>query len=457
MTLGRQTERSSTTQLLESHGFILRANSGVYTLLPLGLRVEQRIEAVIRKHLEAAGAVELALPSIVDPALWRRSGRLTEDAREFIFTHDKQHLLAPTGEEQITTTVGSVSYRQLPLCLYQITRKYRNELRPRGGLMRTREFVMKDLYTFDESREKALTSYEKVRGAYTRIFDELGVPYVVAVADSGNMGGNMSHEFHYLMPDGDDTIIHSQSGKYAANLEAAASRAHHTAPQPAAVNLNYAGHVVTIPESRDLSPVLVARALDAGAKLVDWRLPGGSCPLVVPVEGELAPCADNDLLHFRRGVEVGHMFYLGRRYTSSFESLVTHADGKTSPIEMGCYGIGVTRLVGAIAAALRDSHGLVWPRSIAPADAIVVSSDPSLAEEIANELVAGGLDAVYENRTTQLGHALRVAREAGWPAVVIAGRHYAEAGELEVEMRATGGSTYVRRGDAVVKHLLAQR
>lgn len=363
----------SSVDLLVQHGYVHKVASGIYDLLPLGFRVQKNIEKIIRRQLNKAGSVELALTSLVDPDLWRKSGRLQGQAEdEFMFTHNQQHLLQPTGEEQITELVGKTTYRSLPLNVYQITRKYRNELRPKSGLLRTREFVMKDAYTFDVDQESALKSYDIMRAAYKEIFRALGVDAVAAQADSGTMGGNKSHEYHIRSDLGEDTVYKCNSCDNAVNDEVSSSK----------------------------------QCSNCGGDMTEIK-----------------------------GIEVGHCFYLGTRYTEPLGGLVTLNSGKQVPMEMGCYGIGVTRLIGAIADTQRDAGGLVWPASVAPYPAIVVGNDIALSVQIAEQIRADGVEVVAEDRTSQLGHALRAAKEAGWPAIVIVGRAYASTGKVEVEYR----------------------
>lgn len=389
--LGRIVKDTSTAELLAAHGFVSQAGSGIYDLLPLGLRIQQKLENIVRRHLNATGSEEVALGSQVNPALWRRSGRLQDPpSPELQFTENRKHLLNPTGEEQIATLVGNVSYRQLPLSFYQITRKFRNELRPRGGMLRTREFLMQDLYTFDATPEDARVAYDRVQQAYHGIFREIGVPYVVVEADNGTMGGNLSHEFHFLAEQGEDHILHCKSCE------------------------NY----------------------DQEEKV-----------------GELETCrscgGENETVN---GIEVGHTFYLGTRYSLPLDKKVTQRDGKTVSIEMGCYGIGVSRLISAIAEVCRDKDGLVWPESVAPFPVCVVAKDVSVARELSARLQTAGIDSVYDDRTPQLGFALRAAREMGWPYILIAGRDFEKTGDLELQVRKSGQVVKASR-DSIIEFL----
>jgi len=421
----------SSVELLVSQGYIKQAGSGFFDLLPLGLRVQRKITEIVRKHLEKQGCTELELSTLVNPQLWRSSGRLQDSDKEndagseFIFTSGKKHLLAPTAEEQITSLVGSVSYRQLPLSLYQITRKYRNELRPREGLLRTREFLMKDLYTFDEDADKAAESYDRIKRAYHGIFDEINVPYLAAEADSGTMGGNLSHEYHYVDSLGEDSVVSCKSCGYAANIEKAVSSGGQSG-NPVEVD------GAKIPENRTLNPVLLQQAVDDGKLLVDSRIdPEQGTALVEPLAGDHCVNCGHEL-DISLSIEVGHTFYLGDRYTKPFKANVFPAVGSPRPIEMGCYGIGINRIIGAVASKNMDEFGLVWPKSIAPFHCCVISKEPSLSSEIAHELSKAGIDATYEDRTAQLGQAMRSARESGFPLTILLGKSWEKEGVVEI-------------------------
>lgn len=372
--------------LLVKYGFVRQSGSGIFEVLPLGLRVQKNICNIIRKHLDAAGCVELELSTLVNPNLWVNSGRFDPKNanEEILFSAERKYLLAPTGEEQITTAVGSVSYKQLPLSFYQISRKFRNELRPRGGILRSREFLMKDLYTFDATAQDAHSSYSRIQEAYRHIFDEIGVPYTVAEANSGDMGGSLSHEYHYASQSGEDMVARCTSCKSVANVE-------------------------TLPELKNLDAASIKKA---GARLC----PKCSSPLA-----------------FDECIEVGHTFYLGDRYSKPLKSMVTHKDGSQVPMEMGCYGIGVTRIIGAVAEKLMDEHGLRWPKAIAPFPCIVVSNDTEVAKSVASSLASSsGISVAFDDRTSQIGQAMREARECGIPLTLVAGRSWKNEGLIEI-------------------------
>lgn len=437
-----ETGAKSSVDLLNTHGFVRQVGSGIYDLLPMGLRVQKNIANIVRKNLDKSECTELELSTLVNPSLWQSSGRLTdhdlqpESQSEFTFTENKKQLLAPTAEEQITTLVGSTSYRQLPLSLYQISRKYRNELRPRGGLLRTREFLMKDLYTFDENPELAADSYERIKSAYHNIFTEIGVPFVRADADSGDMGGDLSHEYHYISQSGEDELVQCHKCDYVANSEKAASKiAPSSSSDLRAVEIDGA----TIPDGRELSPHLLQHAKKSGSKLVDLSLDPSGVPLIKPEKGDVCVSCDTPL-NFDLAIEIGHTFYLGDRYSKPLKALVTPRQGPSVPISMGCYGIGVTRIIGAVAEANMDDHGLIWPKSIAPFQCAVVSKNIELSKTTADYLSSQGIDTVYEDRTTQIGHAMRSFRECGIPYTIVLGKSYDNEGLVEVLERKTGGS-----------------
>lgn len=375
----------NSTEFLTAHGFIHQSTAGVYDLLPLGLRVLQKLETIIRRNLNRAECQELALSTLVNPEIWHQSGRLSKETKdenkEFLFTDKRKHLLAPTAEEQITMLVKNVPLKSLPLSYYQITRKFRNELRPRRGLLRTREFVMKDLYTFDADHASAVESYTRVRAAYDRIFSDIGLPVVVAEADSGDMGGDLSHEYHYLHKDGEDTLVICNSCEYTANLETAQS----------------------VPADAVETELITNQTTNARH---------------VPKPGDL--CINcHSPLEFHASIEVGHTFQLGTRYTEPLKAMISTRSGQ-QPLQMGCYGIGVSRLVSAISELSIDSHGLVWPAVVAPYTCAVLSKDQNQAKQLADWLGQMGVDSVYEDRTNQLGYAIRDAREKGFPYTVIA-------------------------------------
>lgn len=382
----KASSQPTSADLLAKHGFVKQSGSGIYEFLPLGLRVQKNVCNIIRKHLDSAGCFELELSTLVNPNLWVNSGRLNPKNanEELLFSADKKYLLAPTGEEQITTAVGSVSYKQLPLSFYQINRKFRNELRPRGGILRSREFLMKDLYTFDATSEAAHSSYSRIQEAYRNIFDAFGVPYIVAEADSGDMGGSLSHEYHYASQSGEDTVARCTSCGFVANLE-------------------------MLPDLKNPKTVSSKKTKEK------------TCP----------QCSSS--LAFDQCIEVGHTFYLGDRYSKPLKSMVTLKDGAQVPMEMGCYGIGVTRIIGAVAEKMMDENGLRWPKAIAPFPCIVVSNDTEAAKTVASALASSSeYDVAFDDRTSQIGQAMRDARESGIPLTLVVGKSWKNEGLIEI-------------------------
>jgi prolyl-tRNA synthetase len=474
----------------------------VFHLLPLGLRVQNKLEALIDKHMHSIGASKTSLSSITTEALWRQSGRYSSNS-ELLRIKDRREsgfLLSPTHEEEITALVASMvhSYKDLPLRLYQIGRKYRDERRPRGGLLRAKEFVMKDLYTFDSTPSAALKTYESVREAYTTIFNQIKLPYLVADADSGNMGGKLSHEYHFISPKGEDNVWSCNSCEYIANEELVAKKpiefdddeayplvfrgistdrkteiciyvpgppgAEDDAPTwdriADFVNL----HAVkrALPADVDLDTGIEASTLDAllasnkttnSISIVDPQLelsdpddisPQASDSMQAPdltptLPGASCPHCATGSLTVRKAIEVAHTFHLGTRYSAPLAALAAQPDGKTrAPMEMGCHGIGVSRLIGAIVSLLSDAKGLNWPRVIAPYEAVVLTTAGEEALEV-YDVLNGEVDVVLDDREGKgLGWKLKDADLIGYPVIVVVGRGWKERREVEVQCRRLG-------------------
>ncbi|KAK3077064.1 hypothetical protein LTS18_011309, partial [Coniosporium uncinatum] len=375
ITASQQADEDRGTSLLLQAGFIRQAHSGIWHLLPLGLRVQEKIERLVDKHMQSIGASKLSLSSITSEELWRKTGRYGGQNSEFLGVKDRREsgfLLAPTHEEEITALTKGIlkSYKDLPLRLYQISRKYRDELRPRAGLLRAKEFLMKDLYTFDASQDAALQTYSVVRGAYKAFFDELGLPYLVAEADSGAMGGNLSHEYQFEAANGED-IVHvcsSSSCGYTANEE---------------------------------------------ASLVDFPYVGdgpGTCPKCFLQSIEK-----------KRAIEVGHTFHLGTRYSEPLDALVPGPGSAAEPVklQMGCHGIGISRLIGAVASLTADARGLNWPRSIAPFQAVVIPKKGLEREALDLAKKFPGTDIVVDDREKPLPWKFKDAELIGYPTQIV--------------------------------------
>lgn len=476
-----------TTELFIRNGYLRQSSAGAFNLLPLGLRVVQKLEKIVRHRMNEVEGAEVQLTSLSPSDLWRRSGRFGD--KEYYQVDKGKYILAPTCEEEVTDLVAHEvnSYRQLPLRLYQITRKYRDEKRPRGGLLRTKEFIMKDMYTFDETPRQAEKTYTEVQGAYERIFKDIGIPVMMAEADSGAIGGDMSHEFHYLSDAGEDKVINCTSCKYTANLEKASSFGdvsqstqanveyfitddHENLiavyyPPERTLNLNLVKNEV--PGNLDLNPAIspveeftkdledfttkrLVRIIDPRIKpSIDLpELPFKAArnatttledtPVVDVVEGEVCPVCDKPGLEERRAIEVAHTFYLGKKYSDPFKATVTGTDDTAKTIEMGCYGIGISRIMSAVAEVTKDEEGLKWPKSIAPADCVIVATEKETAEKIWHELDSQGIDAVWDDRSNQFGVVLGMARSMGFPLTVIAGKKYQQDGSIEIQQRGQG-------------------
>ncbi|KAM0702604.1 hypothetical protein Q7P35_010035 [Cladosporium inversicolor] len=429
--------------LLVRAGFLRQAHSGIFHLLPLGLRVQNKIEALIDKHMSTLSATKVSLSSISSEELWQRSGRLEGRDSEFLRLQDRKgakYLLSPTHEEEITEIVASSvkSYKDLPLRLYQVTRKYRDEARPRQGLLRGREFLMKDLYTFDVTEEEARATYDQVRKAYSAFLDELNLPYLVANADSGSMGGNLSHEYHLASVNGEDNIISCKKCDYSTNEELySGALGSHELSQPDSslkgLDINSIltstpflskdktalFNIITPKDSGPLNTHLLKKlhptldtTLEAPFKtwsalntknltrtrtetqVLDGRLahlplsnPTGptithhNTALTSPSESSTCPsCLSPASLKVSTAIEIGHTFHLGTRYSVPLNAQVLSSSNKLAPISMGCHGIGVSRLLAAAAGLLMDAKGLNWPMKIAPFGAVVVAA-PKTAEE----------------------------------------------------------------------------
>ncbi|KAF2637043.1 prolyl-tRNA synthetase [Massarina eburnea CBS 473.64] len=497
-------EQDDSHALLIRSGFLRQAHSGVFHLLPLGLRVQNKLECLIDKHMRSVGASKLSLSSITTEELWKQSGRYSANS-ELLRIKDRRNsgfLLSPTHEEEITSLVASIvnSYKQLPLRLYQTGRKYRDERRPRQGLLRAKEFMMKDLYTFDSSHEEALKSYEDVRKAYNNLFDEFKIPYLVADADSGNMGGKLSHEYHFVSPKGEDNVWSCKNCDYVANEELAEKGSSKDITSPDVQPLVFTGistdrttaiqiHVPRPPHIPiDENPVwdhasefinfhAVKKAgidIDAGIESATLAplLPKATSTISIhdrslskddqsedsnpthdftPIKPE-DPCprCSSGKLTSSKAIEVGHTFHLGTRYSEPLSAIFS--DGRSGApqrlhMHMGCHGIGVSRLIGSMASLLSDRKGLNWPRVIAPFEVVVVAT-PKVQEghdvEVYDKLVTAGdgingIDVVLDDRPAQkLSWKLTDADLIGYPVIVVLGKWWEEKRMVEVQCRRLG-------------------
>jgi len=548
-------------KLLVRAGYVRRVGPGGYSWLPLGLRVLRRIEQVVRDEMNAIGAQEIQFPALLPREPYETTGRWTEYGDNIFRLKDRKgadYLLGPTHEELFTLTVKGEysSYKDFPVMLYQIQTKYRDEARPRAGILRVREFLMKDSYSFDLSDEGLAESYQAHRDAYIRIFDRLGLSYVIVSAMSGAMGGSASEEFLADTPTGEDTFVRSTESDYAANVEAVVtpappaqsiadkpeSQVHHTPDTPTIESLvrflNGAGLgreftaadtlknvlvkvrapgaktwellAIAVPGDREVdakrleatlypsdvaileeadftaNPFLVKgyigpKALQdngvryladprvvtgtawvTGADKVDHHVvdlvcgrdftPDGTIDVADVREGDPSPDGRGTLVA-ARGIEIGHIFQLGRKFADAFGLDALGADSKPIRITMGSYGVGVSRLVAAIAEQSHDEQGLVWPRAVSPADVHVVIAGKDDAvreggESLAARLDEAGLTVLLDDRTATPGVKFADAELIGVPTIVVVGRGLAK-GVVEVKDRATGERVEVPVDEAV--------
>ncbi|KHJ31663.1 putative prolyl-trna synthetase [Erysiphe necator] len=538
-------------------GFLRQAHSGIFHMLPLGLRVEQKLEALIDKHMSHLGASRLSLSSISSEELWQKSGRLDKAKSEMFHFEDRKsakYLLSPTHEEEITSLVSGIvkSYKELPLRVYQITRKYRDEPRPRHGLFRSREFIMKDLYTFDFCPSSALSTYHMVRTAYSSLFNELKLPYIEAEADSGDMGGNLSHEFHFPTLKGEDHILKCLHCNYTANEEISEtviyerpqinSNQQPNNPQTRVwrgiskdrstlINVWYESascesanresakinfHAIKSaypefdPSVDDALPYYSEnhkvckrnffRPITQIVNLVDFRVPKSTIELINSRSTQLAilpPSLTNDgnlvkiqnildhpssgkpmnllrrqdgdpcprcthgSLKIYKAIELGHTFHLGTRYSvplqanlsvpievAEREKMIPDEDLElqsnnilTIPMQMGCHGIGLSRMIGAVADTLADDKGLNWPRVMAPYEVVIISSKEleSGAEAVYYQLnpesVKSEIDIALDDRSLSFPWKLRDADLIGYPVIIIVGRKWESERTCEVQCR----------------------
>ncbi|KAJ2786233.1 hypothetical protein H4R18_000080 [Coemansia javaensis] len=489
----------TTTDMLVKAGYVCQSSAGIYTLMPLAQRVVDKIEAIIDVEMRRVGGQKLAMPTLLSPENWRRTGRLDSTGEELFSFKDRRGstvLLGPTHEEEVTAIVRDMvrSYRQYPLRLYQTTRKFRDEARPRAGLLRGREFIMKDMYSFDVTREQAIASFDALEAAYRRCFDRIGVPYAVADADSGNIGGSLSKEFHFVSGAGEDTLLACGGCGYTANEE----RAHSTAgAQCGGVGVYSVGvraggravargrvvvaaeHEPSALKLRQALPVAARERLEIalvgthgagqGAELGralagdgPWfldacaarRLPADSAPAAaaaatgdwhVARAGDVCGACGRGRLEARRAVEVGHIFYLGDKYSRALDLTTLH-QGQRTHVQMGCYGIGVSRILQAVAECCGGGgRGLRWPLSIAPYRAVVVPLDGAdrageVYAALAETRVAGvpalrGQVAVDDRDYLSAGFRLHDAQMLGIPVTVVMGRRFADESVVEVQLR----------------------
>ena len=390
-------------RLMLRAGMIRQSSAGIYSWLPLGLRVLRKVEQIVREEQDAAGCQELLMPTIQPAELWRESGRYDDYGREMLRVndrHERKMLYGPTNEEVITDIFRHHvrSYRDLPKNLYQIQWKFRDELRPRFGVMRGREFLMKDNYSFDLDFDGARRSYDNMYACYLGTFARMGLAAIPVQADPGAIGGNLSHEFHVLAETGESQIF------YDAAFDDIRAR----------------GGTPDIAEYR--------------------RLYAAADEKHDPATAEIDPAR----LKEARGIEVGHIFYFGTKYSLPLGAVVAGADGDSVPVEMGSYGIGVSRLVGAIIEANHDESGIVWPDSVAPFHVGLINlktgdaACDAAADALYGKLSAAGLGVLYDDRDDRAGVKFASMDLIGLPWQLTVGPRGVAAGTVEIKSRRSG-------------------
>ncbi|MGP9634963.1 proline--tRNA ligase [Halomonas sp. AOP43-A1-21] len=535
-------------QLMLRAGMIRRLTSGLYTWLPLGLRTLRKVEAIVREEMNRAGAQEVLMPAVQPAELWQESGRWEQYGPELLRVkdrHERDYCVGPTHEEVITDLVRKeiASYKQLPVNFYQIQTKFRDEIRPRFGVMRSREFIMKDAYSFHLDEASLKETYQGMYDAYTRIFTRLGLDFRPVIADNGSIGGTGSHEFHVLASSGEDDIVFSNESDYAANMEKAEAlpaplgsnvqraapseeirvvdtpnaktiaalveqfklpiektvktlmvhaaegglitllvRGDHELNEVKAENLPQVATPLTMANEEEIRasvgagpgslgpiglkmPVIIDRSValmsdfGAGANIdgkhyfgINWER-DVALPQVADLrkvqEGDPSPDGKGTL-SIKRGIEVGHVFQLGQKYSEAMNASVLGDNGKTSHPWMGCYGIGITRVVAAAIEQNHDDAGITWPNAIAPFQVALVPMNAHKSQRVREEserlyqaLTTAGLDVLLDDRDTRPGVKFADLELMGVPHRLVIGDRSLDNGELEYKGRRDSEATMV--------------
>ena len=381
-------------QLMLRSGMIRKVTSGIYTWLPIGLKVLRKVENIVREEMDASGAQEVLMPMVQPKELWEETKRWEKMGPELLRIqdrHERDFCLGPTHEEVITDIIRNniKSYKELPLNLYQIQTKFRDEVRPRYGVMRGREFLMKDSYSFNLNEESLNESYLAMKETYKKILDRLGLKFKIVKADSGAIGGDASEEFHVLADNGEDTIAISDSSDFAINTE------------------------LLLEEGDDIESL----------------------------EGKPSPDGKG-IIQVKKGIEVGHIFQLGKVYSDAMKANVLDNDGKAKSLFMGCYGIGVSRLVAAAIEQNNDEKGIIWPESMAPYEVNIVAIGFDKDEKIAKaatdlykELSSMGYEVILDDRKDGYGTKMKDAELIGIPINIIIGKQFVQNNEIELKHR----------------------
>ena len=415
-------------QLMLRAGMIKQSSAGIYSWLPLGLRVLKKIEQIVREEQNRAGAIEVMMPTIQSADLWRESGRYEAYGKEMLRItdrHKRDMLFGPTAEEVITSIFrdGVKSYKDLPKNLYNIQWKFRDEIRPRFGVMRGREFLMKDAYSFDLSKEAARKSYQRMFVAYLRTFARMGLRSIPMKADTGPIGGDLSHEFIILADTGE-----SQVYCHCDLIDGAIP--------PADIDFN-----------GDLAPIMNAWTTKYAA--TEEMHDSARFAAEVPAEAQVSA----------RGIEVGHIFFFGTKYSEPMGCRVQGPDGQMVTVEMGSYGVGVSRLVGAIIEASHDDNGIVWPVPVAPFEVAVINLKPgdaatdALCTDLHDKLQTAGIDVLVDDSNERAGGKFATMELIGIPYQIVVGPKGVKNNELEVKAR-FDGTRQAMPPEAALSHVI---
>ncbi|MFU2316143.1 proline--tRNA ligase [Rahnella sp. PCH160] len=546
-------------QLMLRAGMIRKLASGLYTWLPTGLRVLKKVENIVREEMNNANAIEMSMPVVQPADLWQESGRWEQYGPEllrFVDRGDRPFVLGPTHEEVITDLIRNEvsSYKQLPLNFFQIQTKFRDEVRPRFGVMRSREFLMKDAYSFHTTQESLQETYDAMYAAYSQIFSRMGLDFRAVLADTGSIGGSASHEFQVLAQSGEDDVVFSDSSDFAANIEfaealapaaprAAATQEMRVVETPDAKTIAELTEQFQVPVEKTVKTLMVHATAESGHKLVALlvrgdhelneikaeKLPQVAAPLTFATEaeireivaagpGSLGPVnlpmpviadrtvaamsdfsagANIDGKHYfginwdrdvalpevadirnvvagdpspdgqgtlviKRGIEVGHIFQLGTKYSEAMNATVQGEDGRNQVMTMGCYGIGVTRVVAAAIEQNHDDRGIIWPDAIAPFQVAILPMNmhksfrvKDAAEALYKELRSHGIDVILDDRKERPGVMFADMELIGVPHHVVIGDRNLDAEELEYKNRRSGEKQMIKQGD-IVEYLLSQ-
>ncbi|WP_349365242.1 MAG: proline--tRNA ligase [Roseitalea porphyridii] len=401
-------------RLMLRAGMIRQQSAGIYSWLPLGKKVLEKINQIVREEQNRAGAIEILMPTIQPADLWIESGRYNDYGQEMLRIrdrHDRAMLFGPTNEEMVTDIFRSYvrSYRDLPLNLYHIQWKFRDEVRPRFGVMRGREFLMKDAYSFDLDYESAKASYNRMFIAYLRTFERLGLKSIPMRAETGPIGGDLSHEFIILAETGESEVFCEKTF----------------------LDMPVPGTDVDFFDNDEIASIVER-----------WTTPYAATDEMHD-EAAWAEIADGDKVS-ARGIEVGHIFHFGTKYSEPMGATVAGPDGKEVPVSMGSYGIGPSRLIGAIIEASHDDNGIIWPDSVAPFGAVVINMKPgeeacdNWSERAYAALGEAGVDPLYDDTDQRPGAKFATADLIGLPWQLIIGPRGVKAGTVELKHRATG-------------------